>query len=581
MKKVKLFSFALAALMLGACTNEDVIDNGGKPQWNSQGKGYINLSINLPTEPSTRANDVFDDGTPEEYKVNDATLILFGNNAIKGAYSLKLNFSPETPNDNNITTTAKITQKINEINADDIEALVVLNNNGVFTVDPDDADLKVGTESMLGKDLTYLNNAVNKVISNPKSPNDLHTTGFLMSNAPLATAPGNTNDPTTAVAKTLVKINSDNIKGTEAEAAMNPAANIYVERAVAKVTLTAENGETTSGNKKASYEILGWMLDNTNKTSKLVRTVDGFDTWKSYMSNGTSNHRFIGDARVGTDVTGTESYYRIYWGDDYNYGTTDPAQPSDYFTTIGGAAPTSGFLGANGTTPAYCFENTMDMTNMLEQNATRVIIAAKFNGGKDFYVIDGDKETYWTEDDLKAEIAARVLIDPNIYDWAKKNVEGTLTSSDLVITLTKEDAGIRTVESVGLADNVSVTGTTPFPADDAKKIANNTNIEFYAGGISYYSAWIKHFGNDLTPWNDNETDKPSVGNIYPGSDNNYLGRYSVLRNNWYDMTVTGIKTLGSPVVEEVTGETIDKLYSYISVEINVLSWAKRTQDVEL
>lgn len=30
MKKVKLFSFALAALMLGACSSEDVIDNGGQ-----------------------------------------------------------------------------------------------------------------------------------------------------------------------------------------------------------------------------------------------------------------------------------------------------------------------------------------------------------------------------------------------------------------------------------------------------------------------------------------------------------------------------------------------------------------------
>lgn len=54
MKKVKLFSFALAALMLGACSSEDVIDNGGQPQWNDKGKGYINLAIQLPTQPGTR-----------------------------------------------------------------------------------------------------------------------------------------------------------------------------------------------------------------------------------------------------------------------------------------------------------------------------------------------------------------------------------------------------------------------------------------------------------------------------------------------------------------------------------------------
>ena len=40
MKKVKLFSFALAALMLGACSSEDVIDNGGQPQWNDKVRLY-------------------------------------------------------------------------------------------------------------------------------------------------------------------------------------------------------------------------------------------------------------------------------------------------------------------------------------------------------------------------------------------------------------------------------------------------------------------------------------------------------------------------------------------------------------
>lgn len=63
MKKVKLFSFALAALMLGACSSEDVIDNGGQPQWNDKGKGYINLPfsslrslVHVPTIISTTAH---------------------------------------------------------------------------------------------------------------------------------------------------------------------------------------------------------------------------------------------------------------------------------------------------------------------------------------------------------------------------------------------------------------------------------------------------------------------------------------------------------------------------------------------
>ena len=129
MKKVKLFSFALAALMLGACSSEDGIDNGGQPQWNDKGKGYINLAIQLPTQPGTRANDNFDDGTPAEYEVKDATLILFVNDVVNSAYNMDLNFSPEGTTTDNITTTAKITQEINSVSGD-IKALVVLNNNG-------------------------------------------------------------------------------------------------------------------------------------------------------------------------------------------------------------------------------------------------------------------------------------------------------------------------------------------------------------------------------------------------------------------------------------------------------------------
>lgn len=64
MKKVKLFSFALAALMLGACSSEDVIDNGGQTVLPGE-KGYVSFAVNLPTTPGSRVN--YEDGTPNEY----------------------------------------------------------------------------------------------------------------------------------------------------------------------------------------------------------------------------------------------------------------------------------------------------------------------------------------------------------------------------------------------------------------------------------------------------------------------------------------------------------------------------------
>ena len=159
MKKISFFAFALAAGLMMGCSDDNSLVEGPSTGSSTTGKGYISLAINLPTQPSARANDKYDDGTPEEYDVKDATLILFADDEINSAYSLNLNFSPEGTSTDNITTTAKITQQINKISSTDIEALVVLNNNGMFTVE--NADLKVNGAPMKGKSLGELNDAVN------------------------------------------------------------------------------------------------------------------------------------------------------------------------------------------------------------------------------------------------------------------------------------------------------------------------------------------------------------------------------------------------------------------------------------
>ena len=581
MKKYKFFALAFAALTLGACSSDDVVDNGqGGAEWNSEGKGYINLAINLPTQASTRANDKFDDGTPEEYDVQNATLILFAGGKVNSAYDMNLNFSPEGSSTDNITTTAKITQEINSMDGD-VQALVVLNHNNVFTVTAQN-DLMVGGTSMKGKDVAGLNDAINAEIT---AGDNWHTNGFLMSNAVLATAAGGTTAPTTATAVTLVDIDETKIHESAAEAQGDPAANIYVERAESKVTLIASNGNTTETN--MAYTIDGWALDNTNNSSKLVRTVAEFDTWKAYMSNAATlidQHRFIGSDKVGESVDGTTSYYRVYWGDDYNY----TAAPAGSFTTVGGQTIADNALNTsvNGTVASYCFENTMNLANMIEANATRVIVKATFNGGNPFYVVDGDKATIWTAADAGQEAAARLLNNPEFNAWAEANLTpGEILSSDtdfdVVLSTT---AGTATVTSITLNDAGKAklkADAAEYPTNAADLANSEINLLYYAGGESYYSVWVNHFGEDGTPWDAGETQAPSAGNIYPGGEANYLGRWGMLRNNWYELTVTSIRALGDPTVSTVTTEPIDKKESYISVSINVLSWAKRTQNVKL
>ncbi len=577
MKKLNLFSFALAALMLGACSNEfDEAGNGQGIDWNANGKGYVNLAIQLPTQPNTRANDNFDDGTPAEYEVNNATLILFvkgqsdDDYKVNSAYNMNLNFSPEGSTTDNITTTAKITQEINSVSGD-IKALVVLNNNGLFSI-AEGGILNVNGAPATGKSLSELNDAVKTAIGTDYS---WHDDGLLMSNAIMADAQGGTVDPTSAnVVEPLVTIDGSKIYKTKAEADANPAATIYVERAEAKVTVNnSANGSVTNGS-GLTYTIDGWALDNTNQTNKLVRDVTDFATWKTYKATRSTDYRFIGGTAIASGL------YRVYWGDDYNYGTTGVGG----LTTVGGEHATLPTVKlANGEDVDYCFENTTDLAMMLEQNLTRVIVKATFNSGTEFYTVDGNRDEIWQVADVKKEVAARLLTDVEFNAWAKDNVDQgkTLSSdTDFDVTFSTEAAGKRTVATIVL--NESGKGklkadAAEYPANAATLANDHIALEYYANGDAYYPVYIRHFDETQTPWDVTY----ETNSIYGNKSDEYLGRYGVLRNNWYEINITSIKSLGDPNVTEVTPELVDKKESYISVEINVLSWAKRSQNVDL
>lgn len=577
MKKLNLFSFALAALMLGACSNEfDEAGNGQGIDWNANGKGYVNLAIQLPTQPNTRANDNFDDGTPAEYEVNNATLILFvkgqsdDDYKVNSAYNMNLNFSPEGSTTDNITTTAKITQEINSVSGD-IKALVVLNNNGLFSI-AEGGILNVNGAPATGKSLSELNDAVKTAIGTDYS---WHDDGLLMSNAIMADAQGGTVDPTSAnVVEPLVTIDGSKIYKTKAEADANPAATIYVERAEAKVTVNnSANGSVTNGS-GLTYTIDGWALDNTNQTNKLVRDVTDFATWKTYKATRSTDYRFIGGTAIASGL------YRVYWGDDYNYGTTGVGG----LTTVGGEHATLPTVKlANGEDVDYCFENTTDLAMMFEQNLTRVIVKATFNSGTEFYTVDGNRDEIWQVADVKKEVAARLLTDVEFNAWAKDNVDQgkTLSSdTDFDVTFSTEAAGKRTVATIVL--NESGKGklkadAAEYPANAATLANDHIALEYYANGDAYYPVYIRHFDETQTPWDVTY----ETNSIYGNKSDEYLGRYGVLRNNWYEINITSIKSLGDPNVTEVTPEPVDKKESYISVEINVLSWAKRSQNVDL
>ena len=593
MKKTLLFSVALAGLMLGSCSSSDDLNGGGNNTGSNQsGNGYVAFNINLPTQAGTssRANDNFDAGMKSEYAVKDATLLIFEGSSessaqFKGAYTL--NTAPWKDNgqtDNITTTSATIVKQIDTpASSDHCYALVVLNKNDVFTVDETakTITLKGATATFSG---TYKN------FAESLSEENLTNNGFYMANAPLASIAGGATDPAGAKINTLATLDGK-IKETESEAKSAPA-QIYVERGVAKVTMQNTSPTTVDGSTKfggtstVDFKITSWVLDNTNKKTYLVRSTDGFDDWTSLASNSTTllaanKYRFIGSNAVADHL------YRTYFAKDANFdqpGNSAALTAGDLVTN-----PNPTFVDKFGNdNPQYCFENTFNVACQNDHYTTRVLIKAKLNSGETFYVFNGDQNTIYPIDEVKKEIKKYFLIENEA--WIKANVTPVSTKSevdgdDLVVEIT-DAAGQVSITSITFktgATGVTIAPSATVPTNYDEVLKRIGSIQEYKDGESYYFVRIKHFGDDMTPWNTDETTKPSTSSIYPVDHQaeNYLGRYGVLRNNWYDIAVEGVKGLGSAVVPKVTPNTDDELLSYIAVKINVLSWAKRTQGATL
>ena len=595
MKIKHFFGLAVIAAMTASCSsNEDLGTAGSGTGTNEAGVGYVAFNINLPTQSgsSSRAgseNDQFDAGTPNEYDVKDATLLIFEGSSesaaqFKGAYTL--NTAPWKNNgqtDNITTTSATIVKEIaTPTSSDHCYALVVLNKNNVFTVDETakTITLKGATATFSG---TYKN------FAESLSEENLTNNGFYMANAPLASKAGGATDPTGAEIKTLANLD-DKIKETESEAKSAPA-QIYVERGVAKVTMqnTSTTPATVAGSTKSDgtssvdFKITSWVLDNTNKKTYLVRSTDGFNDWTSLASNSptlpaANKYRFVGSNAVAANL------YRTYFAKDANFdqtGNTTALTASDLVTN-----PNPTFVDKFGNdNPQYCFENTFDAACQNDQYTTRVLIKAKLNSGDTFYVFNGDQNTIYPIDKVKNEIKKYYLIENEA--WIKANVtpatgKSEVNGDDLDVEIT-DAAGKVSITSITFKSGVTVSSSATVPTNYDEVLKRIGTIDEYKDGESYYFVRIKHFGDDMTPWNKDETTKPSNLSVYPDDNQagNYLGRYGVLRNNWYDIAVTGVKGLGSATVPSVTPNTDDELKSYIAVKINVLSWAKRSQNVVL
>jgi len=602
MKKLSFLMLAIAGMLFAACSSDK--DAAGDPSPVLTGKGgYFKVNLNLPTNVVGSMRDWseatnLDDGLAKEYDVSSVLLLIF-DGANESAATLKQVITPtgafanvdDAPNQ--ITTSKEYVAQLDNAPTANLYALAVINGTGIIEAGSDNTKVKIngGTE-VAGIKLADLQVATsNAMITSDK---------FFMTNAVLSKAKGGVTDPSASPElQILAPVKSEYIYETEAAATAGTAAtDIYVERGVAKVTVDATGLSTSAVKTKdgaaATVSFEGWVLDNTEDEAYIVRKVPASFTWNLF-TNATSvvtdKYRFVGGNAVDA-FYGTSNFFRTYWAEDPQY--TSEATGKTTTTNPTFAAKTA----VGNDYPQYCHENTFPVAQQTHKNTTRAIVKINLSAS-DFYTIGADRKTMYTLANVTDLVKTYLMEQTAFVTWWGTQSTSTLTAADLTVTFSSTNAGVVTVTDVTV-DKAKCDKT--HPSDDPSintEVAGaittlNTQlakVEYFKGGVSYYVIRVKHFGDALTPWNSGEyTTKPVNGDvdaIYPNNtrrDANYLGRYGMVRNNWYDIKLGEILKVGSSTVPDVTGDgtpddELDELF--IKARINILSWAKRTQNWNL
>ena len=570
----------LLTLLLAACydyeqdvtTEEQPVDILSR--FNAEGKAWLSLNIGLP-DNMTRAD--FSDGEGTEYAIKTLTLVLFRGastdteDELTVASIYDVSYTPQTDSHQQIThhstTTVQITDR-NIRNSDKLYLLAIANASPSISEGDEFSDVKALSLSEL-----------TTAIGGPKY--------FVMSNAPLTSASNGTGSVTT-----LAEIDPSFFAATEADALAAPACYVYLERAAAKVTTKLADGIDmyVKGNANIDFATgdFYYSLFNYNSQSRLIRSMDA--TWLPY--NATTK-RFVESTKL------LNNQYRTYWATDINYNAEPENTGMKGWKSMGESD--------------YCAENTFDVDHMKDDCSTSVLVALRLNGGEPFYTtsVTGSDVIYqMPANDVSEEgtsasesfvrkrssyVTSAKTIDEYLRQWLMetnsafrnwvntyaagepKHVNITVESKDADFGLT--DAKVLTVTQT--ARSAGSTGANAFDALNLKTYCdNNIKIKFYEHGWCYYRVLIRHFDDTQTPWSSATTmSDNSTAQAYGGNEASYLGRYGVVRNNWYNISINSVSHVGSPIIPPLTTDADDKVEQLLNATLHISGWEGHSQNL--
>lgn len=522
MKTKQLFFCSLTglALLTTSCSSNDEALNGGNGASND-GNTYAQIAISVANSATTRAdgNNTGDEvfGTDDEYTVNDLTVVLANENDI----AMQV-----------ITPTLKTVS-----NKDEADKQVRVTEP--FTCTPGKYKVYVlanykNSQSSLSPIIKGSTDM--KMVFGIGDITKLYTeNNFFMTNV---SAPEEKDIVEKATGK---EVNDD---GTEKTGGKNVnLVTVNVERAVSKVTFgnTADKlsfNIEEGGNIIAKAKLEGVSLINLNNKMFLVK-------------NGT--------LAQNKPVTTNDWPYPV---DPNYYKTKEDADYATYITDNFTQKEASSFS-APSDAKFYCPENTMSALAQLNGQTTGVVYKVNYKPeGKYYTELAAENGT-----DSYSQMFEKVLalgddvrdaaITKTIFTTAEgtDGTNGTFYSYNGYVFKTK--AGARLYKAIATNPGAdAATVNTAF-----KNNESDDDIQTYAEGYCYYTAWIKH---------------------NPGGTTMQQDKYGVVRNFWYELTVNSIKKLGySKPTYKDSKDPDDKAEASIQVQVNIKKWRWVKQNVDL
>ena len=583
----------LSAMLLTACRDYD--DIPGLPAvdiltcFNAEGKAWLTLDLNLPEQDGATRAVTFDDGTSAEHTVRTLTLVLFHGTGTEDQMQVAsvYQLAYEAVDDSHPQVTHH-SRKAFQISSDNIvkgDRLAIL---AIANASP---DIKNGNTFAQVRSMTT---GITTTIDG--------TQFFVMTSSPLATA----NDGS-GIVSTLMEISAANLYDTENEANDHPAGHIYLERAAAKITVkeTVGSPKELPGNPNISFESsdLAYAIDNYNTAANLVRYFNA--SWLPYRSSNDAPLRFV----ETTPLPAQPARYRTYWAQDQNYtGSTGLI----YKTHAQRENITWRAMNNN----SYCAENTFEAAHQQDDCTTSVLVRLQLNNGGDFFTTSttgGDivylppRNSVSEEGTSASESFSRQhrspafnakTIDeylrtwlmqayPSFRNWVNTYAAGETKHVSIAVGAASdwETTGKATI--VKVAQSACAANTAGADAFDALDVVSyiNTNITiyYYNNGYCYYRVPLRHFTDEETEWQStpqmtgNATSQAYQANGEFSVDHRYLGRYGLVRNNWYNINIRKIAHIGNPIIPALTQNADDRVEQLLNATLVISSWTSHDE----